>query len=566
MQQDQHLQKIIKWLAPPDVSTNDNKALEQRYGNTGQWFLRSEEYSQWKATSKYSLWLHGIPGCGKTILSSIIIDDLRHARSYSDNLLYFYFDFSDTSKQSLENAIRSLVYQLYQKNPSTYQGYLHSLYSSCENGSRMPTINLLHETLEEMAQQIGELWIVLDALDECQTRKGAKNEGLLSWMKGLLKVSRANIHFLFTSRPERDIKSALNEFVDRQIPIQSELVAKDICAYVHGRVRHYEGLKRWRKREDIQQEIENNLVQKANGMFRWVSCPLDSLEKCPDPISLREALKKLPRTLDETYARILSKIPPDYERNATRLLQFLTFSERPLQVEEAVDINAVNLKEKPRFNADYRMPEPDEISIYCSSLVVVMSKTDEDGNIKRELQLAHFSVKEYLISDRLESNMSLHFEERLARQCMAEICLAYLLDLSHDPTVVKLQKDWPLAEYAAQYWMGHAAQPGPNANGLRNLVWKFVQSERSHQICFGLYNPDKPWHKADLNSSEGVEAPLLYYMALGNVLCAVEKILNDGADVNAQGGFYGNALQIASLGGHKEIVQILVDNGANINA
>lgn len=68
---------------------------------------------------------------------------------------------------------------------------------------------------------------------------------------------------------------------------------------------------------------------------------------------------------------------------------------------------------------------------------------------------------------------------------MAEVCLAYLLDLSHDLTAVKLNEDWPLAQYAARYWTAHAAQLGPNADGVRNLV----ESERSHQICFGLYDP-----------------------------------------------------------------------------
>ena len=43
-------------------------------------------------------------------------------------------------------------------------------------------------------------------------------------------------------------------------------------------------------------------------------------------------------------------------------------------------------------------------------------------------------------------------------------------------------------------------------------------------------------------------------------------LLEKGANINAQGGHYGNALQAASIQGRKEVVQMLVDKGANVNA
>ncbi|GKT48796.1 vegetative incompatibility protein HET-E-1 [Colletotrichum spaethianum] len=227
MQQSQHFQEVMKWLAPPDPSTNDNKALQQRHEGTGQWLLDSEEYSKWKNTPKSSLWLHGIPGCGKTVLSSTVIKDLSSTKSCSKSLVYFYFDFTDTSKQSLEKALRSLIAQLYHKSHDV-QTHLDSLYSSCKNASRQPSVDLLISTFEAMAQQISEVWIVLDALDECQTRIGPKNESLLHWIESLLNSPQVNAHLLVTSRPEHDIKSVLERCINNQIPLQSDLVTEDI--------------------------------------------------------------------------------------------------------------------------------------------------------------------------------------------------------------------------------------------------------------------------------------------------------------------------------------------------
>src|SRR5437763_6649758 len=72
------------------------------------------------------------------------------------------------------------------------------------------------------------------------------------------------------------------------------------------------------------------------GRFRWAACQLDDLKDCLDYRSLRKALASLPTTLDETYKRILKGIPDKQKPYATRLLQFLTYSKRPLKIQEAI--------------------------------------------------------------------------------------------------------------------------------------------------------------------------------------------------------------------------------------
>ncbi len=102
--------------------------------------------------------------------------------------------------------------------------------------------------------------------------------------------------------------------------------------------------------------------------FRWVFCQLETLEHCLDYPAVQKALNTLPDTLDETYRRILADLPKSYLDKATRLLQFLAYSERPLRIDEAVDMLAVDSTERPRFKIENRMPRPEEIIRYCGSL------------------------------------------------------------------------------------------------------------------------------------------------------------------------------------------------------
>ncbi|KAL4744234.1 hypothetical protein BDW72DRAFT_199826 [Aspergillus terricola var. indicus] len=148
-------------------------------------------------------------------------------------------------------------------------------------------------------------------------------------------------------------------------------------------------------------------MDKADGMFRWAACQLDALEECIDFDELQDALASLPETLDETYSRILSRIlayPEKRRKKAIQILQFLVYADRPLTDEEAVDAVAVNVDKFPSFHPTWRMPNHRDIARICSSLVSIVTRKPsdyEEGEVI-ELHLAHLTVKEYLMSGRVE--------------------------------------------------------------------------------------------------------------------------------------------------------------------
>jgi Cdc6-like AAA superfamily ATPase len=258
----QKQEEINRWLSPSDPSTNYNKALKQRQEGTGLWLLQSSPFKRWQTKQNSFLWLHGIPGCGKTILSSTIIEHLERT-CLDQSLLYFYFDFNDSSKQTFENAIQSLISQLYYKRKDTQQ-LLNSVFSSHEDGRRQPSCELLCKVFSQMTDQAKEVYVVLDALDECPVRNG-----LLLWIETLLQLGQRDVHLLVTSRPEHDIELVLSKLAHQKediVPIQNDLVSNDIRKYIQTRVRTGDGLKRWKSRPDVLDKIETQLIEKANGM------------------------------------------------------------------------------------------------------------------------------------------------------------------------------------------------------------------------------------------------------------------------------------------------------------
>ena len=206
------------------------------------------------------LWLRGIPGCGKTVLTSTIIDDVIHHCHLIPALtvVYFYFDFNDIEKQQYEKMIRSLIKQLSIQCTSTPKA-LESHFSSCMNGERQPRISELLTTLQQMVQEFDEIFIILDALDECKDR-----QGLLDSVKEIAGWKLGKLHIAVTSRSEQDIKEVLEPLVTGQICIQNALVDADIYIHLHERLQNDPKLKAWPPK--VQKEIKETLMNGAHGM------------------------------------------------------------------------------------------------------------------------------------------------------------------------------------------------------------------------------------------------------------------------------------------------------------
>ena len=322
--------------------------------------------------------------------------------------------------------------------------------------------------------------------------------------------------------------------------------------------------------------------------FRWVACQLDLLGDCFSVRHLRQALASLPNTLDDTYARILLNIDKQhnhYHREVLKILQWLSFSSRPLQLEELAEIVAIDINETPRFDPERRWPESQDILMICSSLVTLTTdfhEANEEDNssgfnlfdMERAcmtyIRLAHFSVKEYLVSDRIQHGIAARYSIRdiESHGVLAGDCIAYLLQYDRpDSLTSETLEFFPLTRYAAEYWINHAreAQKGPVKTAASLSMELLMSGEGGLLNWVRIADPD-PNGRMDLTFRTECLASPLYYASLAGLSEPVNKMIEKNMDVNAEGGWYGNALQAACNLGSTGIVHALVDNGAEIDA
>ncbi|KAH1810960.1 hypothetical protein KXX27_006757 [Aspergillus fumigatus] len=298
--------KIRVWLNPPDPSTNANHARTLRHEGSGSWLLENPLFQSWQSGSRRHLWLHGLAGCGKTVLSATVLDYL--AKGNDGLILSFFFDFSDIAKQTWDGMLRSLAFQLYQGGVNS-ASHLDALFQAHRNGRDQPTIQALSGIVFTMLVDQRKVFIVLDALDESKTR-----DDVILWIKDVIsRLELAHVQLLYTSRPEYEFLHHIPPLIGEQncLPVDKEAVNFDIQSWVTAQLSQRRDFTEKPLSQGLLEEIRKKVGGGADGMFRWAFCQMDSLARCRHEASMEEALASLPLNLNETYERMMESIPTE---------------------------------------------------------------------------------------------------------------------------------------------------------------------------------------------------------------------------------------------------------------
>ncbi|KAH7217616.1 hypothetical protein BKA60DRAFT_609404 [Fusarium oxysporum] len=351
--------RVYDRLTSTDPSPIHNQSRKSYEHGTGSWMLRSPYWTDWLASSVRCLWVHGIPGSGKAIL----------ARGCQQRL----------SRRA--EVVSTLRHDLFRRGGE-------------------PSIPELLDALEQILQVFSCVYIVIDAVDESNPR-----DELLEVIHTLVTDPKLpNIKILVSSREYIDIERVM-EKISVSVPMSNKLVEQDIRLHVRSTLRSNIKFQCWPN--DLLIDVENAVSTQAKGMFRWAFCQLHELQRLKgERHVVSKALERLPKDLDETYDRVLLRIPQED-------WQFPPGNGTPsvllLDAIKSSTSRTDNHRNLVLYNSE-RLRE------LCGCLI---------SSLADSISFAHYTVKEYLDSARIRQGPLFVFSTKGTK--VLSTCLDVLL-------------------------------------------------------------------------------------------------------------------------------------------
>ncbi|KAF1973486.1 ankyrin [Bimuria novae-zelandiae CBS 107.79] len=412
---------IMNWLSSADFPAQQADFLALVQADTGLWFLNSPEFNEWLQGPSKTLFCHGIPGAGKTMIAAIAVDYLHNNMESPDvGVAYLYCSYKRQADQNAPDLLAAILKQLVQDRPSIAQP-LSSLYNSHKvRGTRL-------------------------SLNECTDQDGTRSQ-LLKFCRDF--GEQTDLRLMVTSR---DIPDIADEF--KRIP-QLEVRASnaDVRQYVGGKVKQL--AKCVQRDGDLQELVQNKIVEAVDGMFLLAYLHLKSLvgkRTKANIISTLDNLSKGPEALNDAYSEAIVRIdsqPEDDRISAKNVLAWILYAQRPLTTTELCHALATRTTDK-ELDLD-NIPDIKDLVSVCAGLVTI----DEESQIVR---LVHYTTQNYLVS--IQEKWIHDIQYHIASTCLTYLCFNTFTtgSCTSDVEFESRLEQHEFLDYCAQYWGQHVA-------------------------------------------------------------------------------------------------------------
>ncbi|KAJ7616947.1 ankyrin repeat-containing domain protein [Mycena polygramma] len=524
----------INWLQPSNPPAH-SAPPEPPCPGTGNWFLQSEVYVRWRTRAPSLLWCHGKPGVGKSLLSSIVLQDLQTVSA--SGLVHYFCDFAAGKQQTTTLIIQSLLRQMLIQGNDRHIAVL----KRCrDRSSTPPSLKDVFQAFVEMCTlQSPGPYIVLDALDELADRNL-----LLPLLHELVELG---CHIFVTSRHIPDIADALAvsqqveleaNRADLKLFVENELHASDF-SHVHGTG-----------------TIVDAIVDQASGIFLLARLITNHLLALTTIKEIRRSLAALPSNLNSAYQSSLDRIlaqPPARAALALRVIAWITHAERRLTTAELLHALAV----------EDDTDELDEENFVSTRMVLQVCVGIVLVNEDTSVSLVHATAHKFF-QDIPSQFSNTHTD--IATTCLRYLCMR-TFGTGPCANVVEMDarfQDMPFLSYAAHHWGRHARRV---EDSLIRLIHSLLDNACLRASSFQALQYRKRFApqlaEASFAALPTGQTPLhvVAYWDLG----ATAQVYIDSEDLSVGDTEGWTALHWASFKGSATVRELLLECGAPIN-
>ncbi|KAI5842429.1 hypothetical protein DFP73DRAFT_515030, partial [Morchella snyderi] len=399
IQNEKQRAEILDWLYPEDFRTMHESISTRRKVRTGDWIFEENEFCNWieMIDPHRILWGYGIPGAGKTFLSSRVIDYLEcKAPAAGYGVAHIYFNYKDQSRQTPVKVLASLVKQLACKTPNLPQSIIE-MYNKFHDEKRRPGLEDLYESFLSIVSSgpFNRVIIVCDALDECDP-----SSQRLQLLPLFHRMGNDGASLFLTSReyPE-DIQSSLD---GKSAKLKLSANDQDIHNYIVQKIEDNPRAKRLVREGGIKDMIISKLIKCADGMFLLVHFHIEHLCQQPTTAKILQELEKFNissystegKPLDQTYDRAMERLrsqPQNCVDLAMRALFWVVGAHRTLRIQELQVAVSLEAHSKQTTIDDRDLPDVKTLLDVCTNFLTI--------DDYYEVRLVHYTVQEYLLEN-----------------------------------------------------------------------------------------------------------------------------------------------------------------------